>query len=626
MNNQTKSSTIMYTVIDGYADLVLEDKQKAHSILDKSRDIIKPLVKQFNGEWHKDTLSSFGNPVEAVNCAQEIQRKLKDEPELNLRIGIHVSDIVFGEADGVKVASGIGPLAEPGGVCISDQVYYATRNQLGIEADFMGEKTLDNVDRLIKVYSLSIVEAPESKIESSKEKPKPSIAVLPFIDMSPEKDQEYFCDGITEEIINALSHVESMRIIARTSAFAFKGKQEDIREIGKKLDVETLLEGSVRKAGNKLRITAQLINVSDGSHLWSEAYNRELEDVFAIQEEISLSIVEVLKVKLIKTEKAAIVKRNTEDMEAYNLYLLGRFQWNKRTPEGYKKALDCYQQAIEKDSEYALAYTGIADTYLTLGIHCYMSPNDTFPKAENEIAKALEIDETLAEAHNTSALINLYYTWNWSAAEYGFKRAIKINPNYAYAHFGYSLYFLFMCRFEEALEELKRAQELDSMLLITYCVSMEIYSITGRYDEAMAQYKKINEIDPNNKLSDHYLGSLYEYQGKYYEAIEEYQKSIHPWSKSYLGRAYVMIGDREKAVKLLSELEEQKKGKYVSSSGIAIIYYSLGESDTAFEWYEKAYEERDSTMPLIKVFTRIRNTYSDPRFKALLKKMNLSED
>ena len=294
-----KLAAIMFTDIVGYTALMSNDEDNALRILQKNRDTVKVLVSRFNGEFLKEigdgTLCSFGSVVDAVNCALEIQNTLKDEPDFKLRIGIHVGDVVVEESgdvfgDGVNVASRIENLAVPGGISVSGQVYDNIQNKPTIETEFLGEKTLKNVARPVKIYAIGKAGEPHAALKShdaettDTKKTRPSIAVLPFDDMSPGKDQEWFCDGMAEEILNALAQVDDLRVIARTSAFAFKGKHGDIREIGRKLDVETLLEGSVRKAGNRLRITAQLIKVSEGSHIWSERYDRDMEDVFAIQD------------------------------------------------------------------------------------------------------------------------------------------------------------------------------------------------------------------------------------------------------------------------------------------------------------------------------------------------------
>jgi tetratricopeptide (TPR) repeat protein len=333
---------------------------------------------------------------------------------------------------------------------------------------------------------------------------------------------------VTEEIINALTHVEDLKVIARTSAFAFKGKQEDIREIGKKLDVENLLEGSVRKAGNNLRITAQLIKVIDGSHLWSEKYDRELENIFTIQDEISLAIVEVLKVKLLTKEKTAVVKRHTEDYKAHNFYLIGRYQSNKRTGIDLKKSIEYYHQAIDVDPNYALAYVGIADSYSLLGYHGFLHPKETFPKAKEAVKKALTIDNKLGEVYNSLAWISGNYDWDWIVAEKQYKQAIEINPSYASAHHWYSLYLILVKRFDNAISEAKIAQELDPLSPVINLLVCIAYYCARQYDKAIKHIVRTIEMFPNLGLVYSLQGRIYMKEGKYKNAIQLHQKAAYP--------------------------------------------------------------------------------------------------
>jgi len=462
-------------------------------------------------------------------------------------------------------------------------------------------------------------------------KSSPSIAVLPFTNLSADKEQEYFCDGMAEEIINALTHVEDLRVVARTSAFAFKYKREDIREIGRKLKVETLLEGSVRKAGNRLRISAQLINVADGYHLWSERYDRDMEDVFAIQDEISLAIVDKLKLKLLGGEKAKLVKRHTEDLGAYNLYLKGRYFWNKRTEQGYQKALEYSQQAIERDPTYALAYAGIADCYDLLGWYDYLPPEEAFPRAKAAAEKALEMDETLAEANASLGWISANYDWDWLAAESKYKRAIELNPSYATVHQWYAEYLSYMGRHDESIAEAKRAQELDPLSIIINNDLGQVLYYARQYDRAIEQLQKALELDPDFIIAHFFLAFLYAQKAMYGEAIAEVQKAMNLSGGgdllmvAQLGTIYSSSGRRDEAKKVLDELYELSKQRYVSPFYIALIYVGLRQKNQAFEWLEKAYEERDHWLETLKVHPMLDSVRSDPRFTALLKKMGLEK-
>jgi len=329
----------------------------------------------------------------------------------------------------------------------------------------------------------------------------PSIAVLPSVDMSPEQDQEYFCDGMAEELVNALVKIEGLRVPSRTSAFQFKGKGFNIHEIGAKLKVKTVLESSVRKSGEMLRITAQLIDVEDGYHIWSEKYDRNMKDIFTVQDEISLAIVDKLKVKLLRKEEDALVKHYTDNIEAYNLYLKGRYFWNRRYEGGLQKGIECFQQAIGKDPLYALAYAGIADCYNLIGEFGFLPPKVAYPEAKKAAEKALEIDGMLAEAHASLGWISLFYDWDWPVAKRRLEQAIELNPKYSTAHAWYALCLALMEKFEEAITEVKRAQELDPLSLIINATVGLILYFARRNDEALEQYSKTLEIDPNFSLA-----------------------------------------------------------------------------------------------------------------------------
>jgi serine/threonine protein kinase/Tfp pilus assembly protein PilF len=460
---------------------------------------------------------------------------------------------------------------------------------------------------------------------------KPSIAVLPFVDMSPQKDQEYFCDGIAEELINALTHIKDLRVVARTSTFAFRGEKIDVREIGKKLNVRTVLEGSIRKAGNRIRVTTQLINVEDGYHLWSEKFDREMEDIFAIQDEISLAIVDHLKVKLLAREKADIEKCPTDDPEAYNLYLKGlHFGWQPYQ-ESLDKSLEYYRKAIDRDPTFALSYVGIGSAYVGLSALSLRPPADVLPKAKAALKKAQELDDSLAEVHALAASLAYWYDFDWKEAEKGFQKTFELNPGFAKAHSQYAWFLLAMHRFDEAVREIKLAQELDPLWPFYYAMSVGLHRIVGKYDEAVQEFHRAIELDPDLGLAYFHLGCVYLDKGMMEEAVSTLKKSIElvtgsGWAEAKLGIIHVLQGEKEKADQILDALVERKKETYVESFSIACLYSHLGHTDKAFEYLDIAYEERDTLMPylnVISVFDLGKEVYADPRYKKLLKRMNL---
>jgi len=466
-----------------------------------------------------------------------------------------------------------------------------------------------------------------SKSNSIKNK---SIAVLPFTDMSPEKNQEYFCDGLTEELINALTKINGIHVASRTSAFQFKDKELDIRTIGEKLNVSTVLEGSLRKSGQKLRITAQLINVEDGFHLWSETYEKEIEDIFAIQDQLSRSIVNALEVKLTSNNNEPIVKHSTTNIEAYNLYLQGRYYWIKRTKESLNTGLRFFQQAVELDPAYAAAYAGIADSYLSLADWSIVAPRDGFPKARTAALKALEIDNSLAEAQANIAYISFVYDWNWETAEKEFKRAIELNPNYAIAHMWYASYLSFMGRFEEGYQQINLAEKLDPLSLIIKAVKGDLLHIYGRNEEAIVQLNKTLEMD-----QDYYPALLFlQYT---YEDEEMDQEAFTNWKKILVlqGATNEELSSFDAAFKSdgmvgvykwkIQQLNEQSNQQYVSPADFFEAYAAMGDIEMAFKWLEKAYQERTYTIPWLKYDPLTKKLRNDPRFNEYLKRVGLDK-
>jgi TolB-like protein/Tfp pilus assembly protein PilF len=458
-----------------------------------------------------------------------------------------------------------------------------------------------------------------------------SIAVLPFANLSADKEQEYFCDGMAEEIINALTNVEGLRVVARTSAFMFKDKHEDTREIGRKLNVETLLEGSVRKAGNRLRITAQLINVGDGYHLWSERFDRELADVFAIQDEISLAIVGKLKVGLLGDEEKKIVKRYTQDLEAYDLYLKGRYHWNRRTPDALRKAIGHFEQVIQKDPEFALAYAGLADCYSMLAQVRVVPPKEVFPKAKALANKALEIDETLAEAHTSLAFVLSCFDWDWTGAEREFRRAIELNPNYATAYQWFAMTLLNLGRTSEAIKEINKALELDPLSLINNTAAGVVYAHTGRQDKAVEQAEKILDMDPTFGFAHEILAYVNERRGKYDEAVEGRlkaysfagflsQQEIAALRETYASSGW--NGFLRGWLKIVHRKAEQGQVLYY---GMASLYARLDDTEKAIECLEKAYQEHDFSLGGVLMDDEFEKLRSDPRFVRLIKKMGFPQ-
>ena len=469
-----------------------------------------------------------------------------------------------------------------------------------------------------------------SKTQPAATQTLPSIAVLPFRDMSPGRDQEYFCEGIAEELINALTQIEGLRVAARTSAFQYKDRELDVRKIGKGLGVESVLEGSVRKAGNRLRITAQLVTVSDGYHLWSEKYDRDLEDIFAIQDEISLAIVDKLRVKLLKEEKSKLVKRYTENEEAYSLQLKGRYFWNRRHEGGIQKALELFQQAVEKDPLYAPGYVGMADCYNLSAHFSFMDPKLAYAKAKQAVAKALEIDDNLAEAHASLIWIKTFHDWDWAGAEAEYFRAFELNPNCPTAHYFYGLYLGVMGRYDESVAQASRALELDPVDLVFNSIRGLVLYWGRRYDDATEQFQRALEMDPSFYLAHLFLGFTLAAKMMWQEALDSFRRASvlspgSPLTMGYIGYALAASGRKKEALEQLDRMEELSKTRFVSSFYRAVIHLGLNADDRVFECLEDAFVERESWLPALNTFPFFDGFRSDPRSTALIRRMGLQK-
>jgi TolB-like protein/Tfp pilus assembly protein PilF len=456
-----------------------------------------------------------------------------------------------------------------------------------------------------------------------------SIVVLPFQDMSSEKDQEYFCDGLSEELINSLTKVKGIHVVARTSAFSFKGKESDVRKIGERLKVESLLEGSVRKAGNHLRITAQLINVADGFHQWSGQYDRELSDIFAIQDEISLAIVENLKGELLGKERAAMLKRQTIDIEAHNLYLKGRHFWNKWTPDDFRKSIAFFERAVEHDADYAMAYVSLAEARYHLGVGYWgVRPLDMIPDAIEAVTRAIEINTGLAEAHAILGAIKLWHEFDLKSAEGELRRSLQLNPGAALVHDYFSHLLTAKGIHEEAIEETEKAIVLDPLSNVIIANAGLACYRARKYDKAIGHFLKLRELYPHLPLWS-LVGFPYTQKKMFDEAIDAFKAGVafsggHPAYLSLLGYGYAAAGRVADARAIILELEKHRKTEYLWDVPIAMIYSELRETDIALDLLEQAYEDRAGWIVWLGVEPAFQNIHNHPRYVALLNKIGLS--
>jgi len=455
-----------------------------------------------------------------------------------------------------------------------------------------------------------------------------SVAVLPFVNTNPDRNTEYLSDGITESLINSLSQLPNLRVIPRSSAFRYKSRDLDPRTVGKELNVRAVVTGRVLQRGDTLVIGAELVDVTRDSQLWGAQYSRKVADILPVQEEISREISEKLRLRLTGEEKRRLTKRYTENTEAYQLYLQGRYYWNKRTADGLKKAVEYFQQAIEKDPGYALAYTGLGDAYNIMGWYDVLSPEDSFSRAKGAVLKALEIDPGLAEAHNSLAYIREHYDHDRPDAEAEFRRAIELNPNYGTAHHWYALFLRDSGRIEEAKAEIERAMRIDPLSLIINMAYAAILYNAREYDRALLQYQKTLDMDPSFFPARREIGRVYEQQGDYDKAIAEFQKArqLAPNDThllAWLGYVYAVSGKRTEAQELLEELRNRSRSGYVPAYSWGVIYTGLGNADQAFAWLKRGCNESDSWLSQLKVDPEFDTLRSDPRYRELLRCLGL---
>ena len=455
--------------------------------------------------------------------------------------------------------------------------------------------------------------------------PQKSIAVLPFDNLSRDPDNAYFAEGIQDEILTRLAKVADLKVISRTSTQHFKSAPENLPEIAKQLGVANILEGSVQKAGDQVRVNVQLINAMTDAHLWADTYDRKLTDIFAVESEIAKNIVDALQAKLSGSEKSALATKPTENPEAYELYLKGRFFWNKRTGADLRKAIDYFSQAIAKDPNYALAYAGLADSYLLLPNYGSSSTQEVIAPARAAATKALELDDSLAEAHASFGLIDtLELRLERGIGE--FERAIQLKPNYATAHHWLGLGHMSLGRFDQAIAEAKRAIELDPLSLIINADFSWTYFNARRLDQAEAQARKTLEMDPRFFLAHYYLGGILQSKGHLREAISEYQKSFDlnndPYSLATLGQAYARNGQKDDARKVLARLNEEAKSRYVAPYACALVFLGFGEKERALDELERAYQRGDTNyLFIIKVDPLLDELRGQPRFETLVQKI-----
>lgn len=641
MSRSRQLAVIMFTDIVGYTALMGNDEEKGLSILNENRKLQKPIIEEFKGRWIKElgdgVMASFNTVSDAVNAAIRIQSDSDAIPNLQLTIGIHLGEVIFENedifGDGVNIASRIQAFAVPGSIYVSEAIHNNISNKQGIETKFVKQEKLKNVAFPIRIYEVVTAHKTDSKLsskESLKEVSEKSIAVLPFVNMSNDPDQEYFCDGISEEIINTIVQYPHLKVSGRTSSFIFKGKNEDLRVIGNALGVGKILQGSIRKMGNRIRITVQLIETSNGFHLWSKKYDRQLDDIFAIQDEIAKEIGTQLNLTLSAGSKKLEGRQQTQNLEAYELYLKGRGLFYKRGA-ALLEALDCFKKALEIDKTYALASSGLADTYVMLILHAYLPASDNWKYAIKAANTAFQYGPELAETYNSKAIISLFYEWNWDQAADQFKKAISINPSFIQAYVWYGFFYQNCVKEDEreGIKLIKKAIEIDPLSSYARNCLVPSYTLLELYDAAIEEMKDLTEIDPTQNLTPYNLSAVLFWSGNHKKAYEILENSSGKSGKIWIYffvYVYLKMNQKEKAEKIYSKIEKEYKKYGLLPTSFAIAAAALGKNKKAIELLNNACDVKDPALILLALNHKDGEIlHSLPGYNDIRKRMGLKE-
>ena len=671
MTDQRKLAAVMFTDIVGYTALMSKDERQALKILQKNRDLQKSLAEKHNGEFLKEmgdgTLLCFQSALDAVRCAMEIQKSVQDDSDLNLRIGIHLGDIVFKEGDvfgdGVNVASRIERLAEAGCICISEEVYRSVRNQPEIKTQYIGKRNLKNVKIPVKIYTIigkgisvttkKVVKRTQKRnsvsiaigiifivipllilvytISKRPDKRIKSIAVLPFEIKSDDPETEYLGEGIAIGVCNRLAQLSDLeKVISSSTLRNYKGKNVDAKAVAKEVKVKAVLFGDIILLHNNMAINVELKDAEDNSTLWGRRYTRSNESGFEIEALLAKEIVDNLGFKLSGEDQHRLTRIHSDNMEIYNLYLRGCFFSNKHTETGFMEGIEYFKRAIRLDSTYAPAFVGLAHAYKELARLSYISRNEAYQKAKAAIMRALEIDETLGEAHATLGSILINFDWDLEKPEQEFQRALQLSPGSSIVHLLYSQYLMWIGQYDEAINHCKKAVDLDPLSSINSQWLAGHYFYARRYDESIEQLRNNLKMNPNFIWSYNYLAYNYELKGMVENAAACADTALILWGDTddpialgTLGEVYAKTGRIKKARLSLEKLQEVSQKQSIDPMMFVHIYNGLGNRDKAFEYLQKAYEIRSGTFIYLNAYSKnqLRDIGSDDRYKTLLKKM-----
>jgi adenylate cyclase len=648
-NGERRLAAIMFTDMVGYTSLSERNEALAMELLEEHRKIVRPFFPKHNGREVKTIgdafLVEFASAVEAVRCAFEIQQSMHEmnsdrppEKQIRLRVGVHVGDVIHSKkdvyGDAVNVASRIEHLATPGGICVSEQVYDHVKNKFEFPLSSLGKKELRNVSEPTEVFRVVLPWEQPTTTESPALRAN-RIAILPFASFSPDPQDDYFADGMTEEVISTLSKVGSLEVISRTSVMQYKKTPKSVKEVSRELDAGIVLEGSVRKAGNRLRITVQMVDAAKDKHLWAESYDRDFQDVFAIQSDIAGQVANALSVRVLPGEKTELARKPTGSTIAYTLYLKGRYLWNKRGGESgvdnVKEAAKCFEQAVKEDPGFALGYVGLADCYLAgLGGHRSGEKCDCPENEKALVAKALELDPMLAEAHATNGLVLMGF-YDLRQAEAEFRKAIELKPNHALARQWHSYIFFHQLRWKEALEENEKATEIDPLSPETIFNQAHMYYHMKDYGKALELFKRVTTLDPGYIGARWMMAHLYRQMRMPEDTKREIRIYANLVRSSYplvvLAEDFIIAlaeDDKQAMRRLALECEVHFQEAGLSAYNIANTFFDIGENDKGFEWLERSYSWRERTMLEMKCDQEMDKVRTDPRYLDLLKRLGLS--
>jgi adenylate cyclase len=631
-------AAVMFTDLAGYTALAQADEAGALRLLQEQDRLVRPLLEAHRGRKVKSMgdglLIEFSNALDAVECAVDLQRHIHEHnpregaPMLRMRVGIHLGDVqrrgtdILGDA--VNIASRVVPLSDPGGVCLSEPVFVQVHNKVPYQLERLGPKNLKGVQEPVEVYRVAL---PWAVHEAEPGDAAPTrLAVLPLTNMSPDPNDEYFADGLTEEIIATVSRIRELNVISRTSVMQYKNQTKRMAEIGRELTAGTILEGSVRKAGNRARIAVQLIDAVSDKHLWAENYDRNIEDIFEVQSEIAQKVANALEVRLHEADKERLGKVSTEVTEAHLLYMKGVFHQQHLTKDESLTAVGYFERAVQKDPRYALAHASIASTYSFLGFQEMIPFLEASSKAEVAAREALELDGSLAEAHLAFAWV-LFAAWNFAGAVKETECALALNPNLSQAHLFAGDLYNEVGRPEDSLKAAARALDLDPLSASTLRGAATIYLYSRRPEMAARLYLKAIALDPGDSFARGNLGLCYVRQGRYDEGIAEISRSIEMSGASFLGSradltyALAQAGRAGEARDVLAGLIRHHETTGTGAYAVACGYASVGNRNAALDWLERAYLEHSAFLATVSSDFAFEAMHGDPKFEGFLRKM-----